>query len=142
MITYPIDFEARASAAAGIAANWNAVASGHSSPCAVPPEFDGPGGAFSPEDYFLLAIQNCFIASFKVFAEYSRLSYSELTVAARLTVDKDASGKPWMDAAHLVVELRGALDAKKAELLVKKTIENGFILRSVKTKITFELSLL
>lgn len=141
MITYPVQFEAQAETNPGMAFAWNSLASTHQTVCSIPKEFDGPGGELSPEDFFLLSIQNCFIGTFKVFAEFSRLTFENLEVKSKLVVNKDVSGKPWMESIHMHISLSGVKDEKKLQLLINKTFENGFILRSVKTQITHELTL-
>lgn len=139
MIQYPITFKGGAEAGPGMADNWNVYASRFESTCCVPQEFEGEGGTFSPEDYFLLSLQNCFIATFKVFAQYSRLTFKNLEVAAELIVDKGENHKVVMKSLHLKINLSGVSDEKKTQMLVKKTLENGFILQSVKTEITHDL---
>ena len=139
MITYPVNFEASAQSQMGMKNPWIASASTLEVNCAVPREFDGPGGEFSPEDFFLLAVQNCFIGTFKVFAEFSRLHFESLNLNSKLVVNKDESGKPWMDSIHIKINISGLSDEKKLHLLINKTFENGFILRSIKTKITYDL---
>ncbi len=139
MITYPIHFETTGNTKAGIQTKWNSCASNIDISCSVPKEFEGPGEAFSPEDLYLLAIQNCFIGTFKVFAEHSKLNYTNLQVISKLKVDKDEQSKPWMDTIHLQITVSGVSDERRLNLIVNKTLETGFILRSVKTKITSEL---
>ena len=141
MINYPVTFEASAVASAGMDSAWKVSAASYESTCSVPTAFEGPGGTFSPEDYFLLSLQNCFVASFKVFAQYSRLNFTTLKVDAQLSVNKDQDGKPWMESVQLKIHLSGADNEKKAQLLIAKTLENGFILRSVKTTIIPEIIL-
>lgn len=139
MITYPIQFESTGETGPGIQTKWHSCASNNNIHCSVPKEFEGPGEAFSPEDLYLLAIQNCFIGTFKVFAEHSKLTYTNLEVTSNLIVDKDEHSKPWMDRIHLQITFSGVSDERRLKLLVNKTLETGFILRSVKTKITSEL---
>ncbi len=139
MINYPIQFQASAETTSGIQSQWKIEASNFKTTCSIPESFEGPGGTFSPEDFFLLSLQNCFIATFKVFAEYSRFSYESLSVQALLTVDKDTAEKPCMKSVHLKIHLLGVTDLKKAQLLANKTLESGFILRSVKTELTSEI---
>jgi organic hydroperoxide reductase OsmC/OhrA len=136
MLNYPITFKGSASAPSGMKTSWEVEASGFSEKCCVPAEFEGQGGTFSPEDFFLLSLENCFVATFKVYAEYSKLNFRALNLKSQLIVDKDESGKPMMSAVHFDIEIVEASDEKKATLLVYKTLESGFILRSVKTKIT------
>jgi hypothetical protein len=56
LIVYPIHFEYSARASSGTASTWTTVApEGRAAVCAIPPEFDGPGKGYSPEDFFGLA---------------------------------------------------------------------------------------
>ncbi len=141
MINYPVSFFGESLSTSGIASPWKVKSSHFNSTCSIPKEFEGPGSDLSPEDYFLLALQNCFVATFKVFAKYSALEFEELLVHAELVVDKDSDAKPFMKLLNLKIDLKNASDLKKATLLVKKTLENGFILRSVKTQITTEVNI-
>lgn len=139
MIQYPVTFHGVSEAKAGIQNDWEVTSSGINTKCCVPREFEGSGNSLSPEDFFLLALQNCFVATFKVYAEYSKLDFHDLKVTSELIVDKNESHKPVMKIMKLMIELTGASDQKKAEILVKKTLENGFILQSVKTLIIPEI---
>ena len=140
MLTYPMQFNASATGASGIATTWQTEAGGKSLTAAIPPEFSGPGGGFSPEDFFALALQNCFVATFKVIAEKSRLSFSRIEVQSRLTVDRDENGRPWMAAFHLAVKVSGASSVDNARRLLQKTSESCLVLNSVKTAKTFEFA--
>lgn len=139
MITYPVSFFGESSTTAGMNVAWKTHASGFESTCSIPKEFEGPGSDFSPEDYYLLALKNCFVATFKVFAEYSKLSFDELNVSAELIVDRNEANRPVMKSIKLVVTLVNVSDEKKAMLLYNKTLANGLILCSVKTEIISEV---
>ena len=140
MIQYPIIFKGGAEGPSGKNTSWDVFSSSFESTCAVPPEFEGSGGTFSPEDFFLLALENCFVATFKVYAEYSKFDFDRIEISSTLTVDKDASGQVTMKDIHFSISLIGVKDARKAQLLAKKVIETGFILKSVKTDISYELT--
>ena len=116
--------------------DWETSSSSFKSFCAVPKEFEGSGTSTSPEDFYLMALQNCFMATFKVYAQYSKLSFEKLDVKTELIVDLNESKKPCMKEIQFKIDVFGASDLKKAQLLVNKTLENGFILQSVKTTIT------
>lgn len=139
MISYPLFFNGESVAEPGMNTGWQTSASDMSAQCAVPVEFEGGGGQFSPEDYFLMALQNCFVATFKVFSHYSKLQFSNVKTHAKLTVDKSPEGQPMMKELHLRISIEGAQDLKKAKLLVNKTLDTGFILKSVKTTIIPEV---
>ncbi|MDH4468244.1 MAG: OsmC family protein [Bacteriovoracaceae bacterium] len=140
MITYPISFFSESKMTPGIMLPWNTEASGIKTTCAVPKEFEGSSDGFSPEDFFALALQNCFMATFKVFAEHSKLEFKSVDVRAELVVDLDDTTKrPVMKQLKLSIDLSGASDETKAGRIIKKTLENGFILQSIKTQIIHEI---
>ncbi len=140
MIQYPIVFKGGAEGPSGKNTSWDVFSSSFETTCAVPPEFEGGGGTFSPEDFFLLALENCFIATFKVYAEYSKFDYERIEINSTLTVDKSESGQVMMKDIHFMIGLKGVKDARKAQLLTKKVMDSGFILQSVKTNISFDLT--
>jgi organic hydroperoxide reductase OsmC/OhrA len=140
MIQYPMTFKVSSEARSGISQTWETRAESMSAPIAmsIPPEFSGPGGGYSPEDLYAAALTNCFVATFKVFAEKSRIGFEAMTIKASLTVDRNESGVPWMKAVHLAIHLAGATDLERARHLLEKTSQSCMILNSVKTEKTFE----
>jgi uncharacterized OsmC-like protein len=140
MISYPISFYGEGKADSGIKSHWSNLASDYKSDCCVPQEFEGAGGTFSPEDYFLMALQNCFIATFKVYSEYSKVTFGEIFVKSELIVDKNENQKPIMKALKMKIQITAPSDERKVKFIVAKTLENGFILNSVKTEIIPEIS--
>jgi peroxiredoxin-like protein len=55
---------------------------------APPPEFDGPGGTWSPETMLVAAVADCFILTFRAIARASKLSWRRLECAAAGTLDR------------------------------------------------------
>ena len=146
MIQYPLVFRVASTASAPISESWTSrflpdAGTPVSATVAIPPEFDGPGGGYSPEDFYALALLNCFVATFKVIAEKSRITYKKLEAEGSLTVDRGEGGAPWMSAFHLKVRLTGASQADRALHLLEKTSQSCLILNSVKTLKTFEFEL-
>ena len=144
MIHYPLTFDVEAHAASGISTTWSTRAQAHMTheiPAAIPPEFEGPGQGLSPEDLYALALTNCFIATFKVFAEKSKVSFREILAQTRLSVDRDEKGHPWMARADLKITLSGASDAERARRLLEKTSQSCLVLNSVRTQKSFEFQL-
>ena len=45
---------------------------------APPPEFDGPGGVWSPETLLCASIADCFILTFRAVSRAARLEWSQL----------------------------------------------------------------
>jgi organic hydroperoxide reductase OsmC/OhrA len=141
MIKYPIDFHSEVKARSGVNTTWNSAASGFATACAIPPEFMGPGGGLSPEDLYNHALANCFVATFKVYADNSKLAYEGIEVSSRLVVDLDDTKKPIMKEFYLKAKIQAAANPTKAKLLAEKASQSGFILNSVKTKCNFEFEI-
>jgi uncharacterized OsmC-like protein len=143
MIQYPLQFRVDANALSGVDTLWKTKVPGegavaHSLEAAIPREFEGPGGGYSPEDFYSLALMNCFIATFKVIGHRSKLEFRDLQGEGTLTVDRDEKGFPWMKAFHLKVTLNGAPDSDRARRLLEKASQSCLILNSVRTEKTFE----
>jgi organic hydroperoxide reductase OsmC/OhrA len=141
MIQYPIEFNSETLALNGVASNWITKSKFKESHLSIPTEFMGPGGALSPEDLFNQALTNCFVATFKVYAENSKLTFANLRVTSKLIVDTDENRKPVMKEFYLEAEIRLPSNPEKALLLAKKASESGFILNSVKTKCHFDFKI-
>lgn len=103
-------------------------------PVAIPPGFQGPGGGYSPEDFFALSMANCFAATFRVIASKSSLTYRTLEVDCELEVDLGESKKPWMARCHLKVRLAGSSNGERALRLLEKVSGQCLIHQSVKTE--------
>jgi organic hydroperoxide reductase OsmC/OhrA len=143
MKNYPLVFTTSAEAEQGINKNWSAKASAFESSIIldIPPEFDGNGKGFSPEDLYAMALQNCFVATFKVFAEKSRLEFQKILVHAELKVDRNEKGAPWMASITLKVKLLGAVQKENAKRILEKTSQSCMILNSVNTSKHFEFDI-
>ena len=141
MISYPLHFNFEGSATSGMQNAWKAKAGPNELPCAIPPEFGGPGNGFSPEDFFGLAVLNCFIATFKVIAEKSKLPFDGIGGKATLSVDRDSSGRPWMANMQIKIEIQpGSTNADKLLKTMQKAAENCMVANSLKTAVQFEFA--
>lgn len=141
MSSYPMDFFAFSKATPGIQENWKTSQTFPDATdfitAAIPPEFGGPGKGFSPEDFYAMALSNCFVATWKVFAEKSNLNYASLTVELILTIDVDEQKRPWMKKAKFLVNLTGVENKDRAERLLNKVSQSCIVLNSVKTEKEF-----
>jgi hypothetical protein len=141
MITYPIEFKSETTAKAGMSSTWTTRSQYQETLISVPPEFNGPGGGLSPEDLFNQALTNCFVATFQVYAENSKLTFEDLIVSSKLIVDLDENRRPIMKEFFLTAQIHSPSNAERALLLAKKASESGFILNSVKTQCHFEFKI-
>lgn len=55
---------------------------------APPPQFGGPGDAWSPEGLLVAAVADCFILTFRAVARASKLGWSELEVRVTGTLER------------------------------------------------------
>lgn len=140
MISYPMSFSANVSSNAATSDHWAVRASDLSSSCAIPNEFGGPGGAFSPEDFFVLALSNCFVATFKVYAQASKFSFDEIHVQGNLVLDKVEGNQPMAKSCEIYVSLDGVTDLSRAVMILKKVARSGILLNSVKTELHFDFT--
>ena len=139
MIQYPISFFTTAEADSGIQSNWKSESQSIRNICAIPTEFDGPGGGLSPEDLFAQSLTNCFVATFKVYAEKSKLNFVKLTVRSELIVDYDELKKPVMKSCILRVVVSGSETPERVQTIAEKAFRSGFIINSVKSEMHMEL---
>ena len=142
MIKYPLTFTTQINSPAGIETAWNSKTPTHSFDCNIPPEFEGPGGGVSPEDFFALALSNCIIATFKVYAQYSKISFEKIEVNSELVVDLNENKKPVMKTCLLKATLFKPSNVDMAKRLLQRAFESGFILNSVKTELKLEIEVL
>jgi uncharacterized OsmC-like protein len=144
MVQYPLKFQVAAEGPAGVESAWytrvpgNTPGESRDLTAAIPPEFQGPGGGYSPEDFYALALLNCFMATFRVIASKSQLVYGSISLKGELIVDRDEKGAPWMKHFNLSASVTGAQDPERAKRLLEKTSQSCLILNSVKTGKTFE----
>lgn len=140
MISYPVNFNVEADSQQGIETIWNAQCGNNENyTCAIPKEFEGLGDGASPEDFFALALSNCLIATFKVYAHHSKLSFEKLNVKSNLVVDKDEKQRPVMKECHMEATLSGASNPELGKRLLQRALDSGFVLNSVKTKLNLEI---
>ena len=139
MRNLPLEFQSEAKANKNVNEPWIISSGEISSVCAIPPEFGGAGGGFSPEDLFLQAAINCFVGTFKAVAQLSKISFSEVHVRGKLTVDKNNENKVVMKAISLEIEVTAADRPERLDGLVAKVIRDGFILNSMNSEVTYTL---
>lgn len=136
MLKFPMKFHAvESSSTAPIKNQWmGKVHDLPPIPVAIPPEFMGPGGGYSPEDLFGLAVLNCVIALYKVYCAQAKVSFREITGNAVLTADKETSEASfYISHIDLTIEVLGASDLEKAKEILDKAIKHCPIGNSIKS---------
>lgn len=138
MIQYPLYFEVSAESLSGIQSSVQGkVKDLPPISCAIPPQFHGPGGGYSPEDLYALAVITCFIATFKVFAEKTQLNYSAIKGTARVTVDRDTRGKAELKGIDLTFVLDGVKDQEQAKKVLAESEKFCLVSNAIKSRKSF-----
>ena len=143
MANYPMTFSVDATTPSEISSAWNSTAA-RGTPnertvkCSIPKEFSGPESGFSPEDLFVLALMNCYIATLKVIAANSKLTFASLEASAILTLDRDdPAAAPWMKKAELKFSVTGVQNEASFRRMMERVSKQCMIINSVKTAVVY-----
>lgn len=97
-----------------------------------PPEFDGPGGYWSPETLLLAAVADCFVLTFRAIAKASRFDWRELSADVEGLLER-ADGNSrftrFQTRARLVVP--PGTDVARARALMEKAEKGCLISNSL-----------
>ena len=138
MSQLPLKFYSHSHSSSDVGLSWTSNAGDFQAPTDIPKVFGGNEKGFSPEDYFALALQNCFIATFKVIASKSKLQYDNVSIHLTLELGNDENQLMIMKTAHLKISITGSLNHERTLRLLEKTAKSCMIHNSVKTKIEFD----
>ncbi len=143
VIKFPMKFDVEASSKAGSNTLWTAKAGALPEiSSAIPPEFMGPGGGYSPEDLFGIALLNCLIATIKVYFEKSKVSFEDLKGKVTLTVDRVPGQSGFMlTHADIYVDIHKPTDPEKAKKLMETAVNDCAVSNSIKTGKTFHMNI-
>ncbi len=136
MLKFPMKFPpVKASATAPLKNHWTGQSDQLSPiPISIPVEFMGPGGGYSPEDLFALAVLNCVIALYKVYCAQAKVSFQEITGSATLTAEKEPSEASfYISHIDLTIDVTGASDTQKAKEILNNAIKNCPVGNSIKS---------
>jgi len=110
---------------------------------ATPPEFPkGMAGIWSPEHLFVAAVSACLMTTFLAIAENSTLDFTSFSCAAKGKLEM-IEGELMMSEILLkpIVVIHNEMYSNKAMRIVKKAENSCLIARSIKPKITTEISI-
>ena len=139
---FPLRYEVNAEATEGISSIWKAQTNALApTSCAIPPEFNGPGGAYSPEDFFALAILNCMIASFKFHCEKAGQHFEKIKGNASLSITKDPETEHLLlNEVYIKFDVSGSSDAGHVKNLLEQAIKECPVGNAVKTGKSFQIN--
>jgi organic hydroperoxide reductase OsmC/OhrA len=88
---------------------------------APPPEFDGPGGRWSPETLLCAAVADCFVLSFRAVAKASRFEWTSLACAVEGTLERvDGVTRFTRFVNRARLEVPAGTDPARAQTLLEK----------------------
>jgi organic hydroperoxide reductase OsmC/OhrA len=100
---------------------------------AAPPEFDGPGGVWSPETLLTGAVADCFILSFRALARGARFDWSRLECRVEAVLEKLEGGTQFSRfTTHARLTVPAGADAAKARQLLARSEHVCLIANSLK----------
>jgi len=110
---------------------------------APPPEFDGPGGLWSPETLLCAAVADCFILTFRAVSRAARLEWSKLECHVDGTLERvDGVSRFTRFATRAELTVPAGADVEKARALLDKA-EHGCLIsnslagtRSLEARVT------
>jgi uncharacterized OsmC-like protein len=139
---FPMHFPVTASSGPGVSSLWSAQSDALSPLlCAIPTEFNGPGGGYSPEDLFGLAVLNCTIAIYKVYAEMGKITFREVRGKAIVTADKQPSERSFtLTHVELFLDIVAPSDPQKARSLMEQAIKDCAVGNSIKSGKSFHVT--
>jgi len=106
---------------------------------APPPQFDGPGDAWSPEQFLLAAVASCFLFTLRAVARASKVEFVGLDLDAEGIVDRRSGPARFTD-----IVLRAALvvpagaDHARARAALVKTESACLVSASISTPVRLE----
>jgi len=132
----PFPHTYQVSAEAGVEGDVAVAAAGLPSfASASPPEFDGPGGRWSPESLLCSAAASCFILTFRAVARASKFDWGHLSCRVEGTLErKDGATQFTRVATHAILSVDAAADRATAQRLLEKAERGCLIANSLKAE--------
>ena len=86
-----------------------------------PPEFDGPGGYWSPETLLLAAVGDCMLLTFRAIAKVSRFEWRELAADVEGVLERiEGNSRFTRIETRVRLVVPAGADAARARKLLKK----------------------
>lgn len=90
-------------------------------PSNPPPEFDGPGGFWSPETLLCAAVADCFVLSFRAVARASKFDWKHLDCKVEGTLERaDSTARFTRYNTHATLTVPAGTDRARAQTLLEK----------------------
>jgi organic hydroperoxide reductase OsmC/OhrA len=106
---------------------------------AAPPEFDGPGGVWSPETLLCASVADCFILTFRAVARAARLSWLQLECRTEGVLERVGRNSQFTRfTTHTNLTVPVGSDVAKARELLERAEHGCLIANSLRGTRTLE----
>jgi peroxiredoxin-like protein len=106
---------------------------------ASPPEFDGPGDAWSPEHLLIASVQACFLFTLRAVARLSKVEFTALELNASGTVDRQDGVTRFTDIVlRPRLTVPSGIDRERALRVLEKSEKACLVSASLSTPIRLE----
>lgn len=110
---------------------------------APPPEFDGPGGVWSPESMLCAAIADCFILTFRGVARAARVEWLKLECRVEGTLERvDGVSQFTRYTTLATLTVPAGLDVAKARALLERAEHSCLVSNSLRGTRALELEVI
>jgi organic hydroperoxide reductase OsmC/OhrA len=100
---------------------------------APPPEFDGPGGVWSPETLLCASVANCFVLTFRALATGSRFEWTRLSCRTEGVLERaDGVTQFTRYTTYATLTLPPSGDEAKAHKLMERAEHHCLVANSLK----------
>ena len=100
---------------------------------APPPEFDGPGGVWSPETLLVASIADCFILTFRGVSRAARLEWESLEARVEGTLERvDGVTQFTRFLTRAALTVKAGVDAGKARELLERAEKACLVANSLR----------
>ena len=104
-------------------------------PSAPPPEFDGPGGVWSPETMLCAAVADCFVLTFRAVARASKLEWLSLECNVEGTLERvEGVSQFTRFVTNAALHVPPGTDAGRAQKLMEKAEHGCLVANSLTGK--------
>jgi peroxiredoxin-like protein len=101
-------------------------------PSAPPPEFDGPGGVWSPESMLCAALADCFVLTFRAIARASKFEWIDVDCSVEGTLERSGGVTRFTRyVTRAALRVPHGTDLAKARQLLEKSEHGCLVSNSV-----------
>jgi organic hydroperoxide reductase OsmC/OhrA len=106
---------------------------------APPPEFDGPGGVWSPENLLCAAVADCFILTFRGVSRAARVEWVKLECRVEGTLERAEGGSQFTRfVTFATLTVAEGTDHVKARALLERAEHSCLVSNSLRGTRTLE----